>query len=155
MEKSPHDIYLREVYPIIKEQLENQGEVRFKPRGISMRPLIRQGIDEVIIKKADAKPKKNDIVFYCRDSGDFVLHRLIGFDKNNQFIMRGDNQTVKEYGISEKHVIGIVKSVIRDGKNIDASSLLFNLWAYYSRIYILENKLKRFIRRILCLLKKR
>ncbi len=159
MDESSKSVTFNDIYPIIKEQLELNGEVRFKPRGTSMLPLIRQGKDEVIVKKLGGNLNKFDIVFYCRKNGDFVLHRFIGFDKNGGYIMRGDNQTFKEYGISNDNIIGVVKSVVRGGELVIASTPLFNAWVYYSRIYVpimtVHRKIKNLSRRILCLSKKK
>ena len=38
-------VTFEQMLPVIIEQLASGGEVRFKPNGTSMLPLIRQGID--------------------------------------------------------------------------------------------------------------
>ena len=153
------DVRFDELYPLIEEQLKNNGEIRFKPRGTSMLPLIRQGKDEVIIKKYKGIYKKYDILFYRRDDGDFILHRLIGFDKNNNPVIRGDNQRWKEYGITDKNIIGVVCSVVRNGRKITSGTFGFNFWVFYSRIYVYFvaalRKIRRTFRRILCTSRKK
>ena len=66
--------------------------------GISMYPLLRQRKDSVHIVKIDSPLKKNDVILYQRDSGQYVLHRIIKI-KNSNYIICGDNQWKKEYGI--------------------------------------------------------
>lgn len=127
-----------ELLPVLIEQLESGGTVKFKPYGTSMLPLLRQGKDEVLLKKADRKLKKYDIVFYRRAGGQLVLHRLVKIS-NRQYIFRGDHQFQYEYGITDDNVIGIAHSIFRNGREIKSGSLEFALWAIFgslfSRIY--------------------
>lgn len=153
------NVSFNELYPLIEEQLAKNGEIRFKPRGTSMLPLLRQGKDEVVVSKFDGELHKYDILFYRRADGDFILHRLIGFDKDKNPVMRGDNQFDKEYGITTSNVIGVVSSVIRNGKRIESGTSQFVLWVFYSRIYVCSvavlRKIRRIFRRILCTSRKK
>lgn len=107
---------LDELEPIIREKLSSGGTVQIPITGTSMLPLLVQGRDSVILAPA-AEIKVNDIIFYKRDDGHFVLHRIIGNDGKG-YILCGDNQWVKEYGITDRHIIGVVTEIIRDGVNI-------------------------------------
>ena len=114
---SEYSIRLEELYPVIEEKLASGGSVTFKPHGISMLPLIRQGKDSVTIEKPEGKPKVGDVIFYRRTNGQFVLHRIIGANKTG-YILCGDNQWVKEYGIAESQVIGVMTALLRDGEKV-------------------------------------
>ena len=72
--------------PIIQEKLNSGATVTIQPKGISMLPLIRQGQDEVVLKKPSGRLNKYDIAFYKRKSGQFVLHRIIKKRKNDYVI---------------------------------------------------------------------
>lgn len=117
------------IMPLIVSQLESGGTVCIKPYGTSMLPLIRQGKDEVVLEKHTQKAKRYDILFYRRKNGQFVLHRVVKFDKNGGYIIRGDHQFEYEYGITDDDVIAVVKEIRRDGKCIRRGSLLFFKWA--------------------------
>ena len=69
---------LKEYLPLIKEVLQSGGEFRLYPRGTSMMPMLRQGIDSVILVSPTKELKKRDIIFYRRQSGQLVLHRIVG-----------------------------------------------------------------------------
>lgn len=112
-------VALEELAPIIKEQLENGGTVGLPITGTSMLPLLVQGRDSVVLSPVK-KIKINDIIFYRRDNSAFVLHRIIGVDDKG-YVLCGDNQWVKEYGITDKNVIGVVTAIKRDGKVIDVN----------------------------------
>ena len=97
MENKKKRISLDEIYPAIKETLESGGTVELPITGTSMFPLLKAGRDTVIIKMAD-EYSVGDIIFYRRDDGHFVLHRIVGIDENG-FILCGDNQTALEKGV--------------------------------------------------------
>ena len=95
------NVSLKDFWPIMKEVIESGGEFTFYPHGTSMLPLIRQGEDQVVLVEPK-DIKVGDIVFYRRNDGHFVLHRLVKITKG-QYVMCGDNQYLLEYGITDKH----------------------------------------------------
>lgn len=119
-------ISLDEIYPIIKEKIENGGTVELPITGTSMLPLLVWGRDTVLLTKCK-NPQKYDLIFYRRDDGHFVLHRIVGKNENG-FILCGDNQVKKEYGITENHVIAVVKSITRKGKTFSVDKFSYKLY---------------------------
>lgn len=120
-------ISLKEIYPEIKEKINNGGTVKLPITGISMRPLLVWGRDTVDIVKCE-KAKKGDIIFYLRDNGQFVLHRIVGIDDKG-YILCGDNQWVLEYGIRDRHIIGVVTSITRKGKTFDMTNVPYRIYS--------------------------
>ena len=114
--KNKKRISLEEIYPAIKETLLSGGTVELPITGTSMFPLLKAGRDTVIIK-ADSEFAVGDIIFYRRDDGHFVLHRIVGTDENG-YILCGDNQTLLEKNITDRHIIAKVIEIRRDGKII-------------------------------------
>ena len=108
---------MAEILPIVEEQLQAGKEVCFSPNGVSMLPFIRPGRDSVFLKSPPEKIKKYDILLYRRRNGQFVLHRVVGF-QNGSFVMCGDNQYLREYGINPGQVIGIVERFSHDGREV-------------------------------------
>ena len=119
-------ISLQEIYPVIQEKIENGGTVQLPITGTSMLPLLVWGRDTVELIKCE-NPQKYDIIFYRRDDGHFVLHRIVGKDETG-YILCGDNQVNKEYGINEKHIIGVVKSITRKGQVFSVDKFLYKLY---------------------------
>ncbi len=130
--------------PIIREKLENGATVTIQPKGTSMLPLIRQGQDEVILKKPSGRLEKYDIPFYKRASGQFVLHRIVKKRKND-YVLCGDNQTAYEYGITDDMIIAVVEAIKKDGKIISVSD---KKYLKYCKNHLLKIKKKRVISRI-------
>ncbi|MBQ0083747.1 MAG: S24/S26 family peptidase [Clostridiales bacterium] len=142
-------IKLEEILPVIEEVLAAGGEVSFTPNGNSMYPLLHTGRDTITLKKCDKPLKKYDLPLYRRTNGQFILHRVVGKNKEG-YIMRGDNQLVKEYGITDKNVVGIVTSYIRKGEKHSVTDFSYKLYVFLrcNEITVLLRKIKLGIRYI-------
>ena len=98
---------MKEIWELAEPVIASGGEFRFFHKGTSMNPLLRQGIDSVVIVSPE-NLKKNDIALYKRANGQFVMHRIIKIKKENilakvKGIYRGDtyfevdNRDYKKY----------------------------------------------------------
>lgn len=123
-----HRVNLIEMLPTMKEMLDAGGKVTFTVEGGSMLPTMTGGRDSVTLIKPTCPLKKYDISLYRRANGRFVLHRVIGFTETG-YIMCGDNQYKKEYGITDAHLIGLVTSFTRNGKEINVNSTGFKIYS--------------------------
>ncbi len=119
-EKKIYSLRLEDMLSVIEEKLKNGASVTFGPHGISMLPLIRQDKDSVVIEAVKEPLKKGDVIFYRRPDGQFVLHRIVGEDSRG-YVLCGDNQIVKEYGVTDNHIIGIMTALVRDGKTVSCN----------------------------------
>lgn len=146
---------LSRLLPLMTDELAAGGEVRFKPRGISMLPFLKEGRDEVVLSRIASAPKKGDIIFYRRADKAFVLHRVVGIKKGG-YVLCGDNQYRREYPVTDNQIIATVKGVYRKGKYVDAQSLYFRLFGFlrpkimlfYGLFARAKAKLGRILRRI-------
>jgi len=112
-----NNVSLAELWPVMEEQINMGKTVQFGPKGTSMMPLIRQGIDSIVLKKAPDKLKKYDLPLYRRDDGHFVLHRVVGIEKDG-YVMCGDNQYTYEHGITDAHILAIAVGLYRGDKYV-------------------------------------
>lgn len=92
-------------------------------------PLIKEGRDLLVISRTDGRLKKYDVPLYKRDSGQYVLHRIIKVRKND-YVICGDNRYHKEYGITDRHIIGVLTAVIRNGKEISVTNRRYRLYVH-------------------------
>ena len=75
-----------------EEEIRRSGYLLYRNVGDSMLPLIRQGRDLVLIsRKPEGRLKKYDVPLYKRDSGQYVLHRILKVRKDD-YIICGDNR---------------------------------------------------------------
>lgn len=100
-----------------EQALAERGSFVTTAQGVSMMPLIRPGRDLVeISRKGDDRCKKHDVVLYKRD-GKYILHRILEV-RPDDYVIAGDHQTVKESGVTDEDIIGVLSAVIRGGKRI-------------------------------------
>ena len=112
-----------------EEQLEKNGKLIYTNRGDSMMPLIKQGRDLLIIEPVHGRLKKYDVPLYKRGSGQYVLHRIIEVRKND-YVICGDNRWLKEYGIRDRHIIGVLTAVVRNGREISVNDRNYKLYVH-------------------------
>ena len=112
-----------------EEQLAKNGKLIYTNKGDSMMPLIKQDRDLLIIKPVQGRLKKYDVPLYKRDSGQYVLHRILKVRKND-YVICGDNRWVKEYGIRDRHIIGVLGAVIRNGKEVSVNNWKYKLYVH-------------------------
>ena len=93
--------------------INEEGRLIYRAVGSSMFPLIKER-DLLVIEKIKEPLKKGDVPLYKRDSGQYVLHRIIDI-KNGKYLIKGDNREQIEKGITDRHIIGVLTSIIRDG----------------------------------------
>ena len=124
-------IHLSDYEELIREVLASGGEFRLYPHGTSMLPLIRQGIDSVALRRLDRQPQKFDILFYKRQDGSYILHR-VKEGKAEGLTMWGDNHTMLEYGVTDDMIIGYAARIFRGETELDCQSLKYRayLWLW-------------------------
>ena len=123
---------LEQLMPLIREQLTAGKTVRFSPRGVSMLPMLRQGIDSVVLSPLPEKLKKYDLPLYQRESGQYVLHRITKVGQTYTCI--GDNQFVYEPGLHQEQMIALVTEFYRGSKHYRVTDVSYRtycrLWHY-------------------------
>ena len=113
-----------------EEELERSGKLVYRNVGVSMRPLIKQDRDIIIISKPGGRLKKYDVPLYKR-GGQYVLHRVVKVCEDS-YVILGDNCLRKEYGIKEEQILGVLTSLVRNGKEVDLNGFGYR---FYSRAW--------------------
>ena len=142
-----------------EETLAKEGVLIYTTTGVSMRPLLRQRLDVVEIRpKGPGRCKKYDVVLY-KHGGRYVLHRILKVRKRD-YVIAGDHNIWREYGITDDQILGVLTRIIRDGKTITPDHFLYRLYIHlwvdffpiraailYGRrlIHALPRKLKRIL----------
>jgi len=120
--------------PLIRQQFAEGGRVRFGPNGVSMLPMIRQGIDTVELGPLPEKLKKYDLPLYQRRDGHYVLHRIV--QVGDTYTCIGDNQFQLEKGLTHDQMIGVVTAFYRGEKRWEVSAFAYKLYCrvwHYTR----------------------
>ncbi len=101
--------------------IAEKGKLIYTAEGDSMFPIIKPR-DLLVIEKIKKPLKLNDVPLYKRDSGQYVLHRIVEI-KHGKYITKGDNRNVREKGITDRHIIGVLTAVIRNGRKYPVETL--------------------------------
>lgn len=142
MDNSVLQVCLDILMPLIQERLAAGQSIRFSPRGTSMLPMLREGIDSIVLSPLPEKLRKFDLPLYQREDGKYVLHRII--DAGNTYICMGDNQFVPEPGLRREQMIGIVTAFYRGERKHTVTEAPYRL---YCRFWHYSRPLRHFWRR--------
>lgn len=142
MEKTEYQVQLDQLMPLFLEQFAQGKSVKFAPRGISMLPMLRQGIDSVILSPLPQKLKKYDLPLYRRDDGKYVLHRVV--EAGETYTCIGDNQFVTEPGLRHDQMIALVTAFTRDKRTHQVTEPGYRL---YCRLWHYSRPVRHFWRR--------
>lgn len=116
----------------LRELTEAGQEVNVRIFGGSMVPFLGDGRDEVLIKKPDRALKVGDVVFFQRDNGSFILHRIIRKKPEGYFIV-GDSQTMVEGPIREEQIFAMVTKAKRKGTWVGPGDFC---WEFFEHVWI-------------------
>lgn len=102
-----------------EEILDQDGVLVYTCRGVSMKSLLKQNSDLLVIRKPDREFRNHDIVLF-RTNHKYLLHRIIKIE-GDMITTAGDNNTFKDSRIHKDRIIGILSTIVRDGKEINVN----------------------------------
>lgn len=124
-----NDIFFAEV-----ERLLNNGQsVTIPVKGFSMRPMMRNGKDKVILFTHTKDDIKQGAVMLFRHNGRHIMHRIIKIDGNNVTFAGDGNYRIVEQATKDD-IIARVTSIKRPSGQI--ISLDSRRWKIYSAIWL-------------------
>ena len=147
-------ISFQEIFPLIEEKIAKGESFSFLAHGDSMLPFLKNGKDLVTLSPVTNKIKPGDVIFYRRENGMFVLHRVIKTFDNGEMWLCGDNQLYIERNIFPCQVIAILTGIERDGKKVSLSSFSYKLYLTWLSVkrntklfyYRVKNKILRILK---------
>lgn len=137
---------LEGLLPTMEKIFDEGGCFRLYPRGVSMRPLLRQGIDSVLLVR-DGAPSIGDIVLCRRGSGSFILHRVHRIEGDSLYLTADSYPAQEPEGpLPLSSVTARVSAVYRGEEKLSDTALsAFRLYADARRaLYGAKAKAKRF-----------
>lgn len=128
-----------------EEILAQRGYLVYTNVGSSMMPLLRERQDIIEIRKKESgRCKKYDVVLYRRN-GQYILHRILRV-LPDEYVIAGDNNSFLDPNVTDADILGVMKRVIRDGKDITMDNLGYRLYVhlwcdcYPLRMFLLRGK---------------
>lgn len=134
-------------YVSFEDMLNRDGYIVYTNIGRSMMPLLRERRDIIEIrKKGPGRCKKYDVVLY-KYGKQYIIHRILKV-RPKDYVICGDHNIWREYGITDERILGVMTRVIRNGKSITPDNKLYRLYVhlwcdfYPVRAAILYSKMK-------------
>ena len=117
----------------IKEIIDKYGTYTGLTMGTSMRPLLHQQKDNIIVVKPKVRLKKYDVALYVTDYGKYIMHRVVEVHPDH-YIITGDNLLAKEY-VTDDMICGKLAGFYKNGKKyVDCEN--GKLYKIYSRVWV-------------------
>jgi signal peptidase I len=110
MKTLSNDIFFAQV----ESEIAAGRSVRFKVKGHSMFPLLRNNKDEVTLSPLDRDPAVMDIVLF-RYRGKHILHRIISIE-GDTYTIQGDGIYLSSEYCTREEIIGVVTHIHKNGK---------------------------------------
>lgn len=119
----PNDLF----FAWVESELTEGRRVRFRLKGSSMFPLIREGRDEVVICPCtEDELHPMDVVLF-RYRGKHVLHRILR-KEGHRLLLQGDGSYVAREQCTTADVVGKLDEVIRpSGRSVSVTDWQWRL----------------------------
>ena len=122
----------REYVSVLREIAEEGKVVSMLIAGSSMAPFLCHNRDYIYFTKPERELRRGDMVFYQRDSGRYVMHRIYKV-KPDGYYMVGDAQTQIEGPLRREQIVAVITQVKRAGKMIRPGDFW---WEFFEHIWI-------------------
>ena len=131
-----------DAYVSMLRDLVNEGkECRLLISGSSMAPFLVHERDSILFSKPDRELRRGDMVFYQRDNGQYVMHRILKVKPEGLYII-GDAQTEVEGPVKPEQVFALVTKVNRKGKWVGPGNFW---WWFFSTVWLRLFPVRRLI----------
>lgn len=131
--------------------LNRDGKLVYRTRGTSMKPMLRENRDLVIIEKPKGRLRRYDVALYRRGQS-YILHRVVRV-RERDYAIRGDNTYRLETGITDTDVLGVLAGFVRDGHEFavtdPAYRLYVLLWCALYPLRFAAYHIRRRVRRLM------
>lgn len=135
-------IYIDALRSIVQEG----KEVSLVITGSSMNPFLCNQRDTILISKPNRPLEKGDMVFYQRDNGRFIMHRICKVKTSQNglklYDIIGDAQVEIEHDVREDQIFGLITKVCRKGKWMEKGDFW---WEFFEHVWLRVIPVRRFI----------
>lgn len=103
---------------LLQAVLNRGAPFRFRAKGFSMSPFIRDGDVVIVSPLAGTSPGLGSVVAFVHPETErLVVHRVVG-KRGDSYLIRGDNAPEEDSLVPEGNILGWVRRVERDGKRV-------------------------------------
>jgi signal peptidase I len=103
---------------LLRAVLDKGAPVRFRAKGFSMSPFIKNEDVVTLSPLQNASPGMGDVIaFVLQGKGKLCVHRVVG-RKGDFYVTKGDNTSEADESVPRENILGFVTRVERDGKEV-------------------------------------
>ena len=126
--KIKSDIFFAEVERLLTES----DEVTITIRGNSMRPMLRDGRDGVVLRRYESEPIRVGDVMLFKYRAGYVLHRVIKIE-DEQITFAGDGNYKIYEQAQRSEIVARMVAYVRVGRRVECKD---REWQRYSRLWM-------------------
>ncbi|MEI8173690.1 MAG: signal peptidase I [Deltaproteobacteria bacterium] len=142
--KNPVPLSNANLLKLSNDLLERGTSIRFRVKGFSMRPFIRDGDFIIVAPVENSSISLGDVVFFFSDDDQVIVHRVIRKYKSNggiSMMVKGDATFGLPDKVDSRNILGKVVVIERNGhiKNLNTKfyrtlNLLFAVISPFSHM---------------------
>lgn len=103
---------------LLRAVLDKGIPFRFRAKGFSMAPFIRDGDIVTVSPLSGSSPGLGDVVAFIHpETKRLIIHRVVGKSLKS-YKIKGDNISQGDGPITKEHIMGLVTKVERDGRKV-------------------------------------
>lgn len=103
---------------LVRAVLGKGAPVRFRAKGFSMSPFIRNGDVVTLSPVQGIFPRVGDVIaFVVRETDKLCVHRVVG-KKGEFYVTKGDNSNEPDESVLDENILGFVTRVERNGREV-------------------------------------
>lgn len=133
-----------EYVSVLRELAEEGRVVSMLIAGSSMSPFLCHNRDYIYFTKPDRELRRGDMVFYQRDTGQYVMHRIYKRKKDGYYMV-GDAQTQIEGPLRGDQIFARIIKVKRKGRIIEPGNFW---WEFFEHVWIRIIPLRKVIEKL-------
>jgi len=137
-----------EYVSVLRELAEEGRVVSMLIAGSSMSPFLCHNRDYIYFTKPDRELRRGDMVFYQRDTGQYVMHRIYKRKKDGYYMV-GDAQTQIEGPLRKNQIFARIIKVKRKGRIIEPGNFW---WEFFEHVWIRIIPMRKVIEKLYSLL---
>ena len=129
---------------VLRELVKEGKEVSMLIAGSSMAPFLVHQRDYIYFKKPERNLRKGDMVFFERNNGQYVMHRIWKVKPDGYYIV-GDAQNEIEGPVREEQIFAIITKVRRKNQWIAPGDFW---WEFFEHIWIRMVPVRRIVMKL-------
>jgi signal peptidase I len=108
----------RALVEILRASLHKGASVRFRARGFSMTPFIRNEDVITLSPLQGSSPGRGDVIAFVLPEADMLcVHRIVG-KRGDLYVSKGDNSSEADESVLREDILGFVTRLERNGKEV-------------------------------------